>query len=127
MGYKVLKEREVAFYLMIRSFLLHSRRVGWSLLNRLSLSVRHIRIMMNIRTVGITSFIVHHYLRLSRLYAVVLGTVFSHNRHSDWRLVGKMIGVTRACTTGTIGCKLMDTRYGAREMTSERWEIHCRP
>lgn len=110
---------------MIRAFLLHSRRIGRPLLNRLGLRVRHIWIMVNI-TVGIAGFIVHHHLRLSGLYAVVLGTVLSHNRHSDRRLVGKMIGVTRARTAGAIGRELMDTRYSTREMTSERREIHCR-
>lgn len=111
---------------MIRSLLLHSRRVGWSLLNRLGLRVRYIRIMVNI-AVWIASLCVHHHLRLGGLYAVVLGTVFSHNRHSDRRLVGKMVGVSRACTAGTIGRELMDTRYSAGEVTSERREIHCRP
>lgn len=37
-----------------------------------------------------------------------------------------MIGVTRARTAGAIGRELMDTRYSAREVTSERREIHCR-
>lgn len=37
-----------------------------------------------------------------------------------------MIGVSRARTVGTIGRELMDTRYRAGEVTSERREIHCR-
>lgn len=82
--------------------------------------------MMNI-TVGIIGLIIHHHLRLSGLHAVVLRTVLSHNRHSDWRLVGKMISVTRTRTAGAVGRELMDTRYRAGKMTSERREIHCRP
>lgn len=111
---------------MIRAFLLHSRRVGGPLLNRLSLRVGHVWIMVNI-TIGIASLIVHHHLRLSRLYGVVLRTVLSHNRHSDRSLVGKMIDVARTRTAGTLGRELMDTWYSAREVASERREIHCRP
>ena len=111
---------------MIRAFLLHSRRVGGPLLNRLGLRIRHIRIMMNI-AVGVIGLIVHHHLRLSGLHAVVLGTVLSHHRHSDRRLVGEMIGVARARTARAVGRELMDARYRAGEVTSERREIHCRP
>lgn len=82
--------------------------------------------MVNI-TIGVASLIVHHHLRLSGLYGVVLRTVLSHHRHSDRRLVGKMIGVARARTAGTIGRELMDTRYSSREVASKRREIHCRP
>lgn len=38
-----------------------------------------------------------------------------------------MISVTRASTTGAVGRELMDTRYSAGKVASERREIHCKP
>lgn len=111
---------------MIGTLLLHPGRVGGSLLNRLSLRVWHVGVMMNI-AVWIARFIVHHYLGLSRLHAVAFRTVLSHNRHSDRRLVGKMIGVAPTRTAGAVGRELVDTRNSTGKMASERREIHCKP
>lgn len=55
--------------LMIGSFLLHHWRIRRSLLNRLSLGVGNVRVVMNI-AVWIGGFVVHHHLGLGCLNTV---------------------------------------------------------
>ena len=79
---------------------------------------------MNI-AVGVGSFVIHHPLGLA-LRTVSLGSVLSHNWHSNGRLIRKVIGVACTGTSRALCCELMDTRYGTREVASKRREIHCK-